>query len=109
MIVLDTNTLIYEVQNKKKVEDFIDEVIAVPSSVIKELKGLSGKNQDAKLALEIAFRYKIIEVNSRGDKGVEEAALKTNSKVVTSDSGLRKRLSEKGIITMAFGINGVRV
>ncbi len=108
MIVLDTNTLIYEVQNKKKVEDFINEEIAVPSSVIIELKGLSGKNQDAKMALLIAYRYKIIEVNSRGDDGVEEAALKTNSKVITSDNALRKRLSEKGIMTMTFGINGVR-
>ncbi len=108
MIILDTNTIIYSVQNKRRIEDFVDEIIAVPSSVINELTGLSKNNRDAMTALHIASRYRIIEVVSGGDAGVEEAARKTNSKVITSDSELKERLSKKGIQTMSFGIKGVR-
>lgn len=108
MILLDTNALIYSVKNKIPIEKYLDDIIAIPSSVILELEGLATENGQAKVALKLAKKFKVVEVQSRGDQGVEEAALKMKAKVVTADIALKKRLSKNGIQTISIGESGVR-
>ncbi len=108
MIVLDTNALLYAIQNKIRIEDYCAEEIVIPSSVIIELSRLSLKNRNAKIALEMTKNYKIIEVVSRGDEGIIEAARISGGSVITSDQALRKRLSKDGIKNFSIGVQGVR-
>jgi len=97
LIILDTNALIYSVKQRVNLENFLDEEIAVPTSALRELKSLSRADSDARLALKVAERYKVLEVSSQGDEGVIEAAVKYNGKVVTNDRALQQQLKEKGI------------
>ncbi len=108
MIVIDTNAIIYAIQNKIRFENFVEEEIVVPTSVVSELESLANSNNDARIALRVSSRMKKIPVRSTGDQGVEEAAIKTNSKVITNDLDLRLKLSRTGIITWTIGRNGVK-
>ena len=97
MIILDTNALIYSVKQKVNLENFLDEEIAVPTSALRELKSLSKNDNDARMALKVAERYKVLEVASSGDDGIIEAAIRYKGKVVTNDRVLQQQLKEKGI------------
>ena len=92
MIILDTNALIYSIKEKIPLEKFISEEIGVPTSAIRELKKLSAKDSNARLALETASRYKILNVESSGDRGIIEAAMKYGGTVITNDRALTTTL-----------------
>lgn len=97
MIILDTNALIYSVRQRIDLKRFLDEEIAVPSSAIKELEKLSKTNVDAGLALKLAERFRILDVDSTGDMGIIEAATKYGGNVVTNDRNLTSDLKRKNI------------
>lgn len=108
MIILDANALIYSVKQRIALKRFITEDIAVPSSVLVELKRLANDNNHAKIALETVRGYRILEVDKRADEGVVEAALRYHGKVMTNDSQLRKILKEKGIDSLTISEGCVR-
>ncbi|MFW6040824.1 MAG: PIN domain-containing protein [Thermoplasmatota archaeon] len=95
-VILDTNALImpfqFSINLDFELERIIsDPVVYVPSSVINELKKLERKE-----ALNLAQKYKIIDVKKRGDKGVLEALEKMDGVLVTNDRELKKEASNKG-------------
>ncbi len=108
MYIVDTNALIYAVKQHIDLNKFLDEEILVPSSVLRELESLSRYDNNAKLAIIIARKMKIIHTEKKGDNGIIESALKTGGIVVTNDADLRKRLSASGIRTVSITEGRVR-
>ncbi|EQB66317.1 MAG: hypothetical protein AMDU3_IPLC00001G0483 [Thermoplasmatales archaeon I-plasma] len=108
MIILDTNALIYSIKEKIPLEKFISEEIGIPTSAIMELKKLSVKNSDARLALETTGRYKILEVESSGDRGIIEAAMKYGGTVITNDRALTTTLRKLNFRVTSVSRGGVR-
>ncbi len=108
MIILDTNALIYSIKEKLDFTKFVKEEIVVPTSTIKELEKLSIKNANAALALKVASRYRLLEVQSTGDDGIIEAAERYGGKVITNDRDLQNRLKEKNIRVTSVTKNKVR-
>lgn len=113
-IVLDTNFLMtpfsLEIDVISELNRIINQKyeIIIPRGVINELKGLS-KNPNlkiskaAKLALEIAQRYKIVDLKTEnGD--MDELIVKFSKKeycaVATNDQNLRRKLKSEGIPTI---------
>jgi rRNA-processing protein FCF1 len=83
--------------------------IVVPKIVIFELERIlkdstPSSQKKAKLALELANKYRILESNIEGlaDDEIERLAINTNSIVATNDSELRIRLRKKGIVVIAL-------
>jgi hypothetical protein len=108
LIILDTNALIYSIKERLDLGRFMQEEIGVPTSAIKELEKLSAKDGNAKLALKLVDRFKILEVQSLGDDGVIEAATKYRGSVITNDRILQKRLKERNIRVTSVTIGMVR-
>lgn len=101
-VVLDTNALMspfeYHLNIDLEIQRNLGEVdIYVPSCVIGELKKLSRKRWEARAALQLAQKYRKVDVKSQGDSGVIEAAKKLNAHVVTNDQELIKILRRKKI------------
>ncbi len=69
--------------------------VFVPSSVLGELSNATDKN--AKAALSLARKYRIVETELRGDDAVLEVASARDAAVVTNDRGLIARLRERGL------------
>ncbi len=95
--ILDANALIMPFQFGINLDAELGRVLGnpdvyVPTSVIEELKGL-----DRKDALQLADKYKTIEVSKKRDSGVLEAAEKTGGVIVTNDKGLKNRARKKEI------------
>lgn len=67
---------------------------AVPSSVIRELEGLSSGNSTAKAALRFATRFPVIGVEGAGDDALFALAQAEGAAVLTNDRDLRRRLRE---------------
>ena len=108
-VLLDTNILIYsasepyDIAYQLKRLGFID--VKVPKAVIDELEGISerrtGKKQRfAKLALEIAGKFKTLKNSSEGapvDDQLIQMAKIGEYVIATSDSQLRRRLRKEGV------------
>jgi len=93
-VVLDTNALLMPFEMKINLDiaiaDLLGEVrCIVPAPLIGELKHLDHKF--AKVALELAKKYEIIQTTSSGDNAVLEAALMTNGYILTNDKELKRR------------------
>ncbi len=97
MIILDTNALIYSVKKRIDIQRFSSDEIGVPSSVITELENLSSEIKEAKLALKLIPRFKVLKVELSGDRGIIEAATKYGGIVLTNDRELRKNLRGRDI------------
>ncbi len=108
MIILDTNALIYLIKDRIDLRKFTPEEIGVPTSAIKELEKLSAKDGNAKLALKLVDRFRVLEVQSLGDDGVIEAATKYRGSVITNDRILKERLKERNIRVTSVTIGMVR-
>ncbi|MCL4333098.1 MAG: PIN domain-containing protein [Candidatus Thermoplasmatota archaeon] len=108
MIILDTNALIYSIKQKIDLKKFLDEEIAVPLSAIRELETLSEKDRNAKLALQMSSRFRILEVESRGDRGIIEAASRYGGTVMTNDRELGKSLREMNVRVATISERKVR-
>lgn len=101
-IILDTNFLIYCVRNRIDVIRTLKESVpeakpAIPESVVSELKGLSGKNPDAAVSLNLIRDFRTVHTSSPGDRGILEAAILLNRPVVTNDRILSSLLKSHGI------------
>ncbi len=101
-VVLDTNALMLPFQIRLNLDSEIRRVLGeaeiyVPSCVLGELKRLSKRRWEAKAALELAKKYRRVEVSALGDDGVMEAAKKMDAYVVTNDEAFIRRLKAQGI------------
>ncbi|MEW6069171.1 MAG: PIN domain-containing protein [Candidatus Thermoplasmatota archaeon] len=94
-VLLDTNALLAVFQFKIDLEKELDRLlgryeILVPTSVVKELKGL--KSRYALAALKLSERYNKVELKGEVDNAILELAKKGNIVVVTNDRALRRKL-----------------
>jgi Uncharacterized proteins of PilT N-term./Vapc superfamily len=108
MYVIDTNAIIYAIKQKISLEKFLFEEIVVPSSVVEELEKLSINDKNAKIALRLTQKYKVIETSKKGDEGIIDVALRNNGKVITNDADLIKRLKLLGISAVSVSLGMVR-
>jgi Uncharacterized proteins of PilT N-term./Vapc superfamily len=108
MYVIDTNAIIYAIKQKISLEKFLFEEIVVPSSVVEELEKLSINDKNAKIALRLIQKYKVIETSKKGDEGIIDVALRNNGKVITNDADLIKRLKLLGISAVSVSLGMVR-
>ena len=69
--------------------------VFVPSSVIGELA--RSIDQEAKSALALARKYKIVETELSGDDAVMDIAVQRSAAVVTNDKELIARLRKKKV------------
>lgn len=93
-VVLDTNALLMPFELKMNLDVAVlnlmgDARMVVPGPLIGELKHLD--NKYAKVALELARKYEIIQSDKGGDDAVLDVALRTNGFVLTNDKELRRR------------------
>jgi len=112
-VVLDTNALMLPFQVRLNLDSEIqgilgDAEIYVPSSVMGELERLSKRRWEAKAALQLAQKYRRVQVTSLGDNGVLEAAKKLNAWVVTNDEEFISRLRREGVPVIYLRQNHLR-
>jgi len=101
-VVLDANALLMPFRFRLNLEAEIrrllgDHEIYVPSPVIGELKGLLKSNRTAKSALQLANRFRVLEVPGAADDAVLDAAEQLRGVVVTNDAALLRRLKDLGM------------
>ncbi|MCL5802206.1 MAG: hypothetical protein M1529_00100 [Candidatus Thermoplasmatota archaeon] len=106
-VVLDTNSLIYMVKAHLDLREQIPYLlgkseIIIPKCVVNELIGLSSGNVDARTALGMIDRFKIVESDGSGDECVLKTAVKVDGIVVTNDRDLSLKLQKKGIKCVMF-------
>ncbi len=99
-VILDANALLMPFQFKVHLDSELKRLfgeipVFVPSSVLGELSNATDKN--AKAALSLARKYRIVETELRGDDAVLEVASARDAAVVTNDRGLIARLRERGL------------
>ncbi len=113
-IILDTNFLMTPFNLDIDVISELNRIISqkyeiiIPLGIIKELKGLSNNpnlkiRKAAKLALEIAQRYKIVDLtdeNGDMDESIVKFSKKEHCAVATNDQNLRRKLKSEGIPTI---------
>jgi len=75
--------------------------VVVPSTVVEELKNVARtqKNSEAKVALKLAAKYRVVEAEGRGDDAVLAVAKELGAVLLTNDSDLRKRARQAGLRT----------
>ncbi len=96
-VVLDTNALLLPFQFRVNLEAELrrllgDPEIYVPSPVLEELKGLARSVREARAALKLAGKFRIVEVPGDADDAVLEAASRLKAVVVSNDAALLRRL-----------------
>jgi rRNA-processing protein FCF1 len=102
LILLDANALMMPFQFSLDLEGELTGLLgeydlAVPSSVLRELEGLSPANPTARAALKFAARFRVIEVDGTGDEALLELAQAQGAGVLTNDRALRQRLRKAGL------------
>ena len=101
-VVLDTNALMLPFQVRLNLDSEIQRILGdaeiyVPSCVLGELKRLARRRWEAKAALRLAEKYRVVDVERLGDSGVMEAAEKLGAYVLTNDEAFISLLRERGI------------
>jgi len=107
-VLLDTNILIYSAERPFDIEHQLMSAgysdIRVPQVVLEELVRISRcgtkLSKFARLALEIAKRFKIAELESEGgraDSQLIHAAMTGNYIIATADAAIRRRLKLEGL------------
>ncbi|MCJ2531096.1 MAG: hypothetical protein LN413_02090 [Candidatus Thermoplasmatota archaeon] len=102
LILLDTNALMMPFQFSLDLEDELIRLLgeyraAVPSSVIRELEGLSSTHSTARAALQFATRFPVIDVEGVGDDALLSLAQAEGAAVLTNDRDLRRRLRKANL------------
>ncbi|MFQ5908288.1 MAG: PIN domain-containing protein [Thermoplasmata archaeon] len=102
LILLDANALMMPFQFSLDLEGELTRLLgeydlAVPSSVLRELEGLSPANPTTRAALKFAARFRVIEVEGTGDEAILALAQAQGAGVLTNDRALRQRLREAGL------------
>jgi rRNA-processing protein FCF1 len=107
-VILDSNALMMQFQfhvdierEVRRILDISYEVI-VPSIVVDELRRLSKdgtqkEQAEARMAIELAKTFKVVESPGDGDTAILRLAEKLNAVVVTNDKKLRARLRAKDL------------
>jgi rRNA-processing protein FCF1 len=108
-VIVDANALMMQFQYHVDLEQELERVmpgqfeVLVPDSVVDELENLtkdsSGKEaEEARLAIELAETFDIVEVDASGDDAIIQLATSTeDSVVVTNDKLLRAQLRAQGV------------
>ncbi|WP_337860145.1 PIN domain-containing protein [Ferroplasma sp.] len=102
IILLDTNSLIYAIQNRINLEEEIKYILpgvkpAVPDCVTVELKGLGKTKWYAKAALQYSERFDHVDSRGEGDFCIMMTARALNAGVLTNDRKFLKILKNKGV------------
>ncbi|NLI73267.1 MAG: twitching motility protein PilT [Euryarchaeota archaeon] len=100
VVVLDTNALLLPFERSINLDSQLQSLlgnceILIPGPLIGELKRSSSKY--ARAAIELAFRYTVVDTEATGDQSVIELAEKHNAYVVTNDRALISRLRKRRI------------
>jgi rRNA-processing protein FCF1 len=101
-IILDTNALIYSIQNRIDLEGEIKYILpgvkpVIPDCVIAELRGLGRTKWYAKAALKYTERFEKVNSRGEGDFCVMMVAISLNAGVLTNDRNFLKTLKARGI------------
>lgn len=92
-LITDSSSLIYVVKNKINLDLAVrmaspDLYPVIPRCVMNEIRGLSNRNMDARVALSLFSKAEIIETEGKGDQCIIELAKKTGWPVLTNDREL---------------------
>jgi len=101
-VLLDANALLLPFQFSLNLEAELrrllgDHEIYVPSPVVQELRGVAKSDRKAKAALQLATRFKILDVPGAADDVILDTAVRLKAAVVTNDAALLRRLKAFGI------------
>ena len=101
-VVLDANALLLPFQFRVNLEAELrrllgEHEILVPSPVLDELKGLSRSLREARSALKLAGRFRVLDVPGGADDAILDAAARLKAVVVSNDAVLLRRLKEARI------------
>lgn len=115
LVILDSSMLMLPLEKKINISLELERIllisfeIVVPKIVICELERIMrdtspSTQRKAKLALELANKYRILDSNTEGlaDDEIEMLAIENNSIVATNDSELRLKLREKGVAVVTL-------
>ena len=103
-IILDTNFPIYLLKFKIRLEEELNRIIDQPytlqilQSSIDELKKLSEKNLDAKLALQLVKKYTIIKTKEKHPDQTLAKIKDQNTIIATQDKELKTKLQTPKLI-----------
>ena len=107
-VILDSNALMMQFQFHIDIEKEVNRLLGgnyrmvVPQIVVDELSRLSKEGQtkeaaEARMAVELAKTFEVVESPGDGDTGILRAAERLNAVVVTNDKRLRAQLRAKDI------------
>ncbi|MCG3225481.1 MAG: 30S processome protein Utp24 [Candidatus Heimdallarchaeota archaeon] len=115
LVILDSSMLMLPLEKKINVSLELERLlpvsfeIVIPKIVVCELERIMrdsppSTQRKAKLALELANKYRILDSNTEGlaDDELEKLAIENNSIVATNDSELRSKLREKGVAVITL-------
>ncbi|MGQ9582740.1 MAG: type II toxin-antitoxin system VapC family toxin [Thermoplasmatota archaeon] len=104
VVVLDANALMMPFQFSINLDAELSRVLpgceaVVPSTVVEELERLASGSggREARAALGLARRYRVVEAEGRGDGAVLGVALRLRAALLTNDARLRRRAQEAGL------------
>jgi rRNA-processing protein FCF1 len=102
-VILDVNALMMPFQFKINIDIELKRLLGecevlVPTQVLGELRNLSKAHPEAKMALTLSKRYRVVESpEGTPDESIASLAKSTNSYVVTNDRGLIERLKAERV------------
>ncbi len=109
-VIVDTNGLMAPFQLRFNLDEALRDALGryeliVPRRVLLELRSLARTDVAAKGALALAQRYRVIEVDAKGDDALVQAAQLERAIVLTNDRLLRSvlRRAGVGVITLRKG------
>ena len=102
IVLLDTNALLMPFQFRLNLETELTRLmgsadIAIPSPVQTELELLAVRDRNAKAALRLARRYRVIEASGSADDALLDLGASHRAVVVTNDQPLLDRLRAASI------------
>jgi rRNA-processing protein FCF1 len=111
VIILDTNALMMQFQFHVDIEKEVKRIlsgnyeIVIPTIVVHELErlakqGTAKEQTEARMAVELAKTFKVVDAPGEGDTGILRLAEKMNAIVVTNDRRLRASCRAKNIPTI---------
>ncbi len=106
-VLIDTNSLIYSIENRVNLKDLLQEVpevngILVPECVHRELQAMSGNRKYARGALELSEKFDRIPGEGYADDCIIEIAVRGHYFILSNDRALQKRAKEAGIRTLVL-------
>ena len=102
IVLLDTNALLMPFQFRVNLETELGRLmgsadLAIPSPVWTELEFLAERDRDARAALQLAARYRVIEAPGSADDALLDLGISLRAVVVTNDQPLLDRLRAASI------------